>query len=264
MRVYVLDTGYLICDKDVFVIDEGQVYVGKKEEDIVKTKAPVMAILIDHPDGKILYDTGSNENAMNGYWPDCISNSFPSYSNNLVKQLELCNTTPEEIKTLVISHFHFDHAGNIALFKNAEVYLSKIDYEYGLNLVNRYNDPSMHGAYVKADFQVSTEKFHFVDDDFQLKKGIDIINLPGHAPGLLGLVIKLEKDGTIIFPQDCLYTSGNYGPPAKRSAIVYSQELFYKSIEKVRKLQQKYNAKVMFAHDLEFFNTIKKAPEYYE
>ena len=48
------------------------------------------------------------------------------------------------------------------------------------------------------------------------------------------------------------------------SGFMYDSVSFLKSIEKVRNLAKKYNAKVFPAHDWEFFQTMKLAPEYYE
>ena len=78
------------------------------------------------------------------------------------------------------------------------------------------------------------------------------------------MVLHLEKDGTLIFPQDGIYTKENYGPPAKASGIMHDSAAYYDSIEKVRGLEKKYNAKVMFAHDMTFFQGIKHAPEFYQ
>ena len=103
-----------------------------------------------------------------------------------------------------------------------------------------------------------------VEEDFEIAKGVEIVNLPGHTPGLLGVVVHLENEGTLIFPQDCVYSSEIYGPPAKASGLLYDSLSFFKSIEKVRDLEKKYNGKVFFAHDEEFFKTIKLAPKYYE
>jgi glyoxylase-like metal-dependent hydrolase (beta-lactamase superfamily II) len=267
MKVYVLDTGWLECDKSSMV---AMSKAGSKDNHNVMTdwiKIPVMAVLIDHPSGKILYDVGSNPRAMEGYWPEGLSNVFPFYKKDfqsLEKQLEMCNTKPEDIKTVVLSHMHLDHAGNLDLFKHADVYVHKADFQYGLTLVHSNPDPSTHGAYIKADLEVPIKQYHLVEEDFELAEGIEVISLPGHTPGILGLVLHLEKDGTLIFPQDCIYTSENYGPPAKASGIMYDSIAYYNSIEKVRKLQKKYNAKVMFAHDMPFFETIKHAPEFYE
>ena len=81
---------------------------------------------------------------------------------------------------------------------------------------------------------------------------------------MLGLVVETKNDGVLIFPSDAIYTRANYGPPAKLSGIVYDSLSFFESIEKVRRLAKKHNAKVMFPHDMEFFKTLKLAPECYE
>ncbi len=91
-----------------------------------------------------------------------------------------------------------------------------------------------------------------------------MITLPGHSYGVLGLVVETKNDGVLIFPSDAIYTKANYGPPAKLSGIVYDTLSFFDSIEKVRRLATKHNAKVMFPHDMEFFKTLKLAPQCYE
>ena len=110
---------------------------------------------------------------------------------------------------------------------------------------------------------VSVKEYHFVDEDFELVPGVEVIRLPGHTPGLLGMVVHLES-GTIILPQDCLYLQENYEPKPKGSGIMYDNIAYFRSIEKVSKLQKKYNAWIFYAHDYEFYKNIKCAPEYYE
>ncbi|MBZ9626014.1 N-acyl homoserine lactonase family protein [Clostridium sp. FP2] len=267
MKVYVLDIGWLECDKNSMVAMSVTATKSNKSPKCEWIKIPVMAILIDHPDGKILYDVGCNPKAMEGYWPEWLREAFPFYKTDeqdLQKQLALCDTKPEDIKTVILSHMHVDHAGYLDLFKHADVYVPKADYEHALTLVHLCPDSAKHGVYIKEDLEVPVKQFHLVEEDFYIADGIEIISLPGHAPGVLGIVVHLEREGTIIFPQDCIYTSENYGPPAKASGIVFDSIAFFNSIEKVRKLQKKYNAKVMYAHDMEFFKTLKHAPEYYE
>lgn len=267
MKVYVLDTGYLETDKNNVV---SGATIGTYSNPHVKNKwikLPVMAVLIDHPEGKILYDLGSNPEAMNGYWPKNLQEIYPLYQRNkqrLENQLALCGTKPEEINKVIISHMHLDHAGNLDMFKHADVYVSKADFVHAQTQVRLSSDPLTHGGYIKADLDVSVKQYHLVEGDFEFAKGVEIINLPGHTPGLLGIVVHLKKEGTLIFPQDCIYTSEIYGPPAKAAGLLYNSVDFFKSIEKVRALEKKYNAKVFFSHDEAFFKTIKVAPKYYE
>lgn len=266
MKVYILNTGYLETDKNNVVAGAT---VGTKSCPHVENewiKLPVMAVLIDLGHEKILYDTGSHPDAMSGYWPVHLQEIYPLYQTEgqrLENQLALCGCKPEDITKVVLSHMHLDHAGNLNLFPHADVYVPKEDFMYAQSLVRLNKDPLTHGGYIKADLDVEVKQYHLVDGDFDLAEGIRLIQLPGHTPGLLGVVVHTEKDGTLIFPQDCVYNSEIYGPPAKPSGLLYDSLAFLKSIEKVRQLQKRYNAQVFYAHDESFFNTVKKAPEYY-
>jgi glyoxylase-like metal-dependent hydrolase (beta-lactamase superfamily II) len=266
LKLYILDNGWLEGDANYIVAMSVKGTLENKTPRIKWIKVPVYTVLIDYPEGKILFDTGCHPEAMTGYWPPGLKSIFPYYHNDnqlLLKQLKLTDTTPEEIKTVILSHMHLDHAGNTHLFRHAEIYVHRKDYVYGKSLINSSQDPNDHGAYVKADLEIPEDKLHFVDNDFEFTKNIEIITLPGHTPGILGLMVHLENDGTLIFPMDAVYTEKNYGPPVKMSGIVYDSISFVNSIEKVRNLQKKYNAKVMYSHDMPFFKTMKLTPQYY-
>ncbi len=266
MRLFVLDTGYLETDKNTVV---SCATIGSRTTPYIQNqwiKLPVMAFLIDTGDGYILFDTGSHPDAMKGYWQNCMQETYPLYqttAQRLENQLALCGVKPEEVKTVVLSHMHLDHAGGLHLFPHADIYVPRMDYLNGLGAVHANVDPETHGGYIKGDLERPAKQYHLIEDDFELVPGVEVVNLPGHTEGLLGLVVHLDG-GTVILPQDCVYTAENYGPPAKLSGLLVDSRAFIASIEKVRRLQKKYNAKVFFAHDWDFFLTLKKAPEYYE
>ena len=108
------------------------------------------------------------------------------------------------------------------------------------------------------------DHYRLVEDDFELVPGVEVVNLPGHTPGLLGLVIHLEKEGTFVFPMDAVYTMEIYGPPGRASGLLGQRPEYFKSIERVRYLTNKYHATMIPAHDWDLFQTLKKAPLYYE
>ena len=266
MRVYILDNGYLECDSNQMVAMSTVGTIDDPTPLHKWIKIPVYCVLIDHPQAKILYDTGSNPQAMKGYWPPSLWKVFP-YTHTedqlLENQLAKIGLKPQDIDIVVLSHLHLDHAGNLNLFKHADVYVDKDDFQNALIMTHTNPDPVTHGAYIKADVETPA-KFRLVDRDFELLPGVNIIRLPGHTPGLLGVMVKLKRDGTLIFPMDAIYQPANYGPPPRFSGIVYDSLAFIKSIEKVREIATRENAKVMFSHDWEFFQTMKLAPEFYE
>lgn len=267
MKFYILNTGYLKTDKNNVVA--GSTMCTRKKPAAMHEfyNLPVMCILIEHPDGYILYDTGSHPNAMNGYWPESLQDTYELHQQieqRLEIQLALCGVRPEDIHTVILSHMHFDHTGNLHLFKHADVYVPKADFMMAQTTVRLCDDPSTYCGYSKNDMNVSVKEYHLVEEDFEIIPGVEVINLPGHTPGLLGLVIHCEKEGTVIFPMDAVYTNEIYGPPAKASGLLFNRSEYFHSIETVRRLQKKYNARVIPAHDFELFQTLKKTPEFYE
>lgn len=266
MKLYILNTGYLETDKNNVVACSTIGTYSQPQVTNKWIKLPVMAFLIDTGDGYILYDTGSNPEAMNGYWPKNLQEVYPLYQKEkerLENQLALVGVKPEDIKTVVVSHMHLDHAGNLHLFPHADVYVPKADFLNAQAQVHLNPDPTTHGGYVKGDMDVSVKQYHLIDSDFELVPGVDVVNLPGHTPGLLGLVVHMENS-TFILPQDAVYTSEIYGPPAKMSGLLYDSLAHFQSVQKVHDLEEKYNGKVVFAHDYEFFQTLKTAPHYYD
>ena len=252
MKVYILDNGWLECDANWMVAMSVVGTKGNPHPQARWIKIPVYAVLIDHPEGKFLYDTGCPPNL-----PNDAQAMFPYYHNEnqtLEKQLSLAHTRPEEIKAVILSHMHVDHAGNIGLFKHAEVYLHKNEVEHA----------PTPGLSEPLNWESLGRRCHLVENDRDFARGVKLITLPGHSYGVLGLVVETKNDGVLIFPSDAIYTKANYGPPAKLSGIVYDTLSFFDSIEKVRRLATKHNAKVMFPHDMEFFKTLKLAPQCYE
>jgi glyoxylase-like metal-dependent hydrolase (beta-lactamase superfamily II) len=267
MKAYVLNLGRLECDANWMVSFSTCATLRDKEPRHRWIRIPVYAVLVDHPTGKILYDLGCHPDAMAGYWPPGLVEAFPHYRDpgeTLVEQLALTGTAPADISTVVLSHMHLDHAGNLQLFRHAQVYVQRKDYEYGHSLLRATDDPAGHGAYIKADLEAQVGAYRLVDGDMELVPGVELVDLPGHTPGLLGMMLHLEREGTLIFPQDALYTRANYGPPAKASGIMYDSVAFFRSVEKVRALAARHEARVMFSHDMEFFSAMRKAPEFYD
>lgn len=267
MKFAILDTGYLKTDKNNVVA--GSTMCTRSQPQVLHTfyQLPVMCILLQHDDGYLLYDTGSNMHAMQGHWPEHLQEAYELHQEleqNLEIQLAVCGVRKEDITTVVLSHMHFDHTGNIHLFKNADIYAPKEDFMAAQTAVRLSNDPASHGGYCKKDLDVVVRQYHLVDEDMELFPGVELICLPGHTPGLLGLVVHLSQEKTFIFPMDAVYTNEIYGPPAKASGLLHDREAYFHSIEKVRYLQRKYHATMIPAHDWDLFQTLRKAPYWYK
>lgn len=268
MKMYILDGGYIELDQNWIL--SGASYGTKDNPNAPSkwVKIPCYQVLVQHPEkGWILFDTGNHPDAMNGEWPGAMGSIFPFYhteKQTLVNQLASVGLKPEDVSHVILSHGHMDHAGGLYLFaQTADVYWGRGDYDLVQKLLFTKPDTKVVGSYIKTEMEIPIKHLNFVDKDTPFADGIEIVHLPGHTPGLLGMVVHL-KEATYIFPSDAVYLAENYGPPARATGYTHDSLTYWDSIEKVRFLEKKYNGKVMFSHDINQFQTYKLAPNFYQ
>ena len=79
--------------------------------------------LIRHPKGNILFDTGNNDRIINepNYWGPLIGALDPERTPEVAidAQLSRINIRPDDVRYVVVGHFHADHAGNVGKFPNS-------------------------------------------------------------------------------------------------------------------------------------------------
>ena len=168
-RFYILDNGYLELDKNQMVANATLGTIDNPNPPGQWIKIPVYSVLIDHPEkGWILYDTGCHPDGMKGRWSPMSLKVAPHTCTEdqlLVNQLKKLGLTPADIKTVVLSHMHCDHAGGLYLFKDtADVYVNKTDLMNALLLVYSSQDPNATGGTCKADVIEPVQKYHFLGD----------------------------------------------------------------------------------------------------
>ena len=234
-------------------------------------KVPSFSVLIKHSSlGYVLYDTGSCPGDEASRLPEYPRKYLPYFAGReefLDKRLESLGLQPRDISTVIVSHMHWDHSGGLGFFKNTgagrRIYVHKKDFSYGLLVTHQSRETFAGGGYFKENFEVPGLEYNLIEEDETLAEGLEIITLEGHTPGILGLAAHL-KSGVYIFPSDAVYTARNYGPPEAVPGIIYDTLGFGRSIAKLRKLQKKYNASLIFPHDPEQFKTLKCCPYFYE
>ncbi|MDN7227515.1 N-acyl homoserine lactonase family protein [Planococcus liqunii] len=273
-KLYVLDTGTMKMDKNFMVAAHNPASIDNPNPPAEFVEFPVYAVLIDHPDGKILFDTGCNPEGMgeNGRWPEGVQKLFPAFQDEscyLINRLEQLNLRPDDIKYVVASHLHLDHAGCLELFTNATIIVHDSELK---NTMKQYAMTKDMGAYIWADINAwigNDLKWKTVmphEDELELVKGVKILNFgPGHAWGLLGLHIDLPGEGGVILASDAVYSAENYGPPVKIPGIIYDSLGYLSAVEKIKKYAERTNSQVWYGHDSKQFRSFIKSTEgFYE
>ncbi len=178
-------------------------------------------------------------------------------------------TEEKDIKFVVASHLHLDHAGCLEMFTNATI----IVHEDELNgTLQSYARNQKEGAYVWADIDawiknnLQWQTVKRSEDKLELAEGISVLNFgSGHAWGMLGLHVQMPETGGIILASDAIYTAESFGPPIKPPGIIYDSIGYSNTVERIRKLAKETNSQVWFGHDSEQFKNFRKSTEgYYE
>ncbi len=129
--------------------------------------------LIESENHRILVDTGSyGDRAL------------------LLEKLGQKGFGPEDITMLFLTHFHFDHVLNLDLFPKAALYLSEAERDY----IDQKDFLSVHDPFVPEPFyRFNVDRITSFSGEKCLVPGIRTIPLPGHTPGMTGLLLEQEK-----------------------------------------------------------------------
>ena len=96
---------------------------------------PCPSFLIEHPKGLVLFDTGCNPKVIDdavGYWGE-IARHLPlkwSKSETLDHQVRNVGYKPADVKYVILSHAHLDHAGGMTHFPKAKFIAGKNEIRY--------------------------------------------------------------------------------------------------------------------------------------
>jgi N-acyl homoserine lactone hydrolase len=261
-KVHVLDCGAMSCDLTWLLLKPGRSIRPRndREKPVEWYPCTTHAVLVETPDGTLLWDTSCPRDWETRWEPTGLQEFFPydqvSEEQYLDSRLGQLGVSPENLDYVVLSHLHFDHAGNVRMFAGTGAKLvcndKEKDFAFGF-------DGVFTGAHLKTDYEGLD--FETVSGDTEILPGVTLIEAPGHTPGTMSMRVDLPDTGTMIFTSDAIYMGDSYGPPSVPAAIVNDLGAWYSSVEKVRRLAEESNATVVFGHDAEQLRSMRRAPD---
>jgi glyoxylase-like metal-dependent hydrolase (beta-lactamase superfamily II) len=274
LKMHVLDLGILRLDKN-FIVANSTVATHRNPNPRSQIiDIPVAAYYIEHPDGTILYDTGCHPDwaGPKGRWPDALQELFPHVGGEecmLPARLDAMGIGPDQIRHVVLSHLHCDHAGCVEYFRKSQIIVHEDEFA-GAFRQYALNDHS--SPYVLKDLdkmiraELNWREIGRYEPDQNIVDGVRLLNFgPGHARGMLGLQVSLRSQPGVILVSDACYTAENYGPPAKPPGISYDTVGISRTVQRIRALAGDSGHTVWYGHDAGQFATLRKASEgYYE
>lgn len=199
MRVHVIQTGNVVFREAAL---EDSEHPGRS---ILKAlfrpkrmSIPIHAYVVEHPDGLVMIDTGLHAGLV---MPRVIRwlGDLPAIepSEEVGPQMRAKGFRPEDVRWVIPTHLHLDHAGGLHHFPDAELLVHRTEFEKtGFDRRADYRhvwpdwlDPKL--------YDLEPEPYHGFPSHKRLAADIRFVPIPGHSPGQVGILI--DTDGPTLF-----------------------------------------------------------------
>jgi len=247
VRLYAMTCGWLSADVSIML--------GRATGRI---RFPIPVYLIDHPKGRVLFDTGmhpatqSDPHGRLGKLADFFQVEFRP-GEEITARLAQLDIDAGSIDYVVNSHLHFDHTGGNVLIPNARVVIQRREWEAG-----RLPELMQANSYNPRDYDLGHLVMQ-VDGAHDLFGDGTVVTIPthGHTPGHQSLRVSLPS-GEIVLAADACYFKRTL-EELHLPKLVHDRSQMIESLLTLRRLRAA-GARIFYGHDPEFWRDIPQAP----
>jgi len=157
--------------------------------------------LLRSPARTVLVDTGFSQATARSRDRERVWQRCP------IEALARFDVAPDAIDDVVITHLHYDHAGNLGKLPRARIHVqdAEVDYATGRCMCH----PTMRFAYeaehvVDLVRLVYKDRVVFHDGDGELAPGIELLLIGGHTKGLQSVRVHTQR-GWVVLASDAAH-----------------------------------------------------------
>jgi N-acyl homoserine lactone hydrolase len=274
VKVHPITTGTMMYPVDALFTTGGKLaflhFLGFRSE---RVEIPIPCYLVEHPTaGPFLIDTGHHASMAvdpKGSYGPLLGRAVASHirmgeGEAMPDQIRARGVNPADIKLVVMTHLHLDHASGVAQFPNATFVVTQREWDAATD------GPGLKGGYVSRQFDHAFDwrTIDFDGEEVSSYKGfgrtLDLFGdgsvrmayTPGHTLGHMSLVLRITGSEFLVVG-DAAYTMRTI----QDSAMPYGpadEHEFKRSLREVQRyLEQTPDAAVCPGHDLEAFRALK-------
>jgi N-acyl homoserine lactone hydrolase len=224
----------------------------------VEVEIPIPIYAVDTDDGWVLFDTGCDPRVATdpeGTWGR-LAEAFRmriSEEDHPVARLSSIGVVPEDVRHVVLSHLHMDHAGGVRFFPASTAHVQKAEYRWAL-----HPDAVSAPGFLRSDFDHPEIRYDLLEGDAEIVPGVHVVLTDGHTPGHQSLVVDLPS-GRFLVTGDCAYERRQIDrgvPPP----VTTDDAAAARSLARVRAFERRDGATVIVSHDRDQWERLRIAP----
>ncbi|MBN2621075.1 MBL fold metallo-hydrolase [candidate division WOR-3 bacterium] len=250
-------TFHLICE-GTFWLDGGAMFgvVPKvlwhklnPADDMNRIKLALNCLVVEHPDGVVLVDTGIGEGLKERF--------LEMYKVEKKRTLKEClaehGIAPEDVSFVINTHLHFDHCGGNTVrvdrkwrptFPNARYIVQKLEWEDAVDPNER-----TQASYLKETFSPIEQagQLDLVSEEHEVLPGIKVVRTNGHTRGHQSVLIECEGRKAL-YLGDLIPTTSHIKIPYTMGYDLYPMDLV-ETKKRLLKQAVAENWLLIFEHD---------------
>ena len=250
VRLYVFDCGTLR------IADVGRFSLMPDEVSTLELSVP--CYLIEHPDGRLLWDAGLSDDLAEGSPHTQENGTVAAVTTTLAAQLDELNLTPADVSYLALSHMHYDHAGNANMFAGSTWLVQRPEHEAAFEDAQGFFDRRLY-----ADLETAETILLDGDHDVFGDETVVIKSAPGHTPGHQVLFIDLVETGPVVLSGD-LYHFPENRLLKRVPTFNFDEARTIESMDLVEDFLMSSGARLWIEHDMAANQRLEKSPAYYD
>lgn len=180
---------------------------------------PVLSYVVEHPDGVIVVDTGPAHEMSDpetlkrqpgGRLLLRITRGESTPEDEIGPQLQRLGIRTSDVRSVVLTHMHVDHAGALHHFPEAEILVHRPEYEFARSLRGRFPPVYMTGFwpewFAPTVYELGSDAFGAFPRSYAVTDGGDVVcvPIPGHSVGQVAVVVR-DDDSYLFFGGDHHY-----------------------------------------------------------
>ncbi|KAI9897667.1 hypothetical protein N3K66_007523 [Trichothecium roseum] len=269
-KLWLLDLGHLDCEATALLSTANIALPGSGPIQHERRELLMISALVQHPDvGLILFDVGGGEDPSQ-IWHPAVSECTPRIWEKGVHGLEAAIEatgagTIKDVKAVVLSHLHYDHAAGLEKFfdTDVEIWCHEEELKYAFWSCATGMDRAFFVPHYLVPDKLNWKTFNRTE--FEIWPGITLHHAPGHTVGSLMMELTLAGAGTVLFTGDLFHVRENYEDNVPQGGpLIRDYTAWYRSSEFAKHLAKKKKAIVVLGHEMAYFKALPLSPAFTE